>query len=96
MAAASHVSATIYGQIQGNIPFQNAAGNAAFSKVSPYPNPPLMSLPVNAIFTPLHNGVLVGTNYVYSVITMPATGNNTYGLQFVTDVSTATLATNAG
>ncbi len=94
---ATHVSATIYGDIEGNPPFQDAAGHSSFSRVKPYPSPLSQSFPTaNVDFWALPNGYrMPAGQYVYSVIRELPTGLNVHGNQYVTDVSVATLATNA-
>lgn len=95
--AAAHVSARIYGEIEGSAPYQDASGLSAFSRVKPWPSPQVISFPTgNTTFTPLHNGVLVSNSYVYSVIEVAPSGLNVHGSKFVTDTVAATLATNAG
>lgn len=98
MAAAAHITTRIYGEIEGDTPYQNAAGLAAFSRVRPYPSSQLVSFAVNNTeYWPLPNGFQMPNGvYVYSVIKETATGLNVHGKKYVTDTSAATLATNAG
>ena len=97
MAAAAHISARIYGEIEGNLPYQDATGLTAFSRIKPWPSPKVVSFPTNTTtYTTLNNGVLVSNSYVYSVIEEIPSGLNTHGKKYVTDTSAATLATNAG
>lgn len=98
MAAAAHVSARIYGEIDGQIPFQNASGQTAFSRVKDYPSPQIVSFATNnTSFWPLPNGYqMANGSYVYAVIEVQAAGLNHYSDKYVTDTSAATLATNAG
>lgn len=98
MAAAAHLSARIYGEINGNPPYQNKAGATAFSLVKAYPTAGVVSLPTDGTsFWPLPNGYQMPSGaYVYSVITVPPTGLNVHGMQYVSDQSAASLATLAG
>jgi len=97
MAAAAHFSARIYGEVEGNPPFENGSGQSAFSRVKPWPAATIASLPTDGtVFYTLPNGTTVGGAYVYSVIVLPATGLNKYGAKYVSDSSVATLATAAG
>ena len=97
MAAAAHFSTRVYGEVEGNPPFQNGDGNAAFSRVKDWPTSAIVSFPTDGTsFFPLTNGVVVGGSYVYSVIELPPTGLNVHSTKYVTDSSVATLATLAG
>jgi hypothetical protein len=101
MAAAAHVSVSLYGIVEGNAPFQDATGATAFSRLKEFPKPGVASLPTTGtVFHPLQNGypvtTLNGNFYVYSVIEVQPTGLNTHGVKYVSDMSVATLATNAG
>lgn len=99
MAAAAHVTARIYGYIEGTPPYtQN--GVTAFTRKVAYSPAPLMSLPTTGTtFVGLPNGVQFGStdgSYVYSVIQVAPSGLNVHGMQYVTDQSVSTLATSAG
>lgn len=99
MAAAAHFSAGIYGEVEGNPPFQDANGASSFSRTKPWPTPGIVSLPTTGTqFYPLPNGVQLTTGgfYVYSVIEIQPTGLNTHGTKYVSNASVATLATLAG
>lgn len=101
MAAAAHVSVSIYGIVEGNAPFQNDAGATAFSRVKEFPKPGVVSFPTTGTsFHPLQNGFPVnnldGQFYVYSVIEVLPSGLNTHGVKYVSDMDVATLATAAG
>lgn len=97
MAAAAHFSTRIYGEVEGQPPFQNASGAAAFSRTKDWPASGIVSLPTTGTtFFPLANGVQVGGAYVYSVIELAPTGLNVHGTKYVTDTSVASLATLAG
>lgn len=98
MAAAAHVSARIYGEIEGNPPFQDANGATAFSRVKPYPSAQVASLPTGVTnFWALPNGYQMPSgSYVYSVIEIVPSGLNIHSEKYVSDQSAATLATNAG
>ncbi len=97
MAAASHFSTQIYGMIEGSPPYTDGNGSTAFSRVIPFDYGGTWSLPTQGtIFVPLKNGVVIGGNYVYSVIQVAPSGLNVHGVQYVTPDSVATLATAAG
>lgn len=100
MAAAAHVTARIYGFVEGAPPFQNAAGQTEFARIVTFNPAPLMSLPTTGTnFVQLPNGYQAGAtngSYVYSVIQVDASGLNVHGKQYVTDQSVTTLATSAG
>jgi hypothetical protein len=98
MAAAAHISARIYGEVEGDAPYQNAAGLANFSRVKPYPSAQIVSFATgNTEYWTLPNGFQMPSGvYVYSVIRENATGLQTHGKKYVSDSSAATLATNAG
>lgn len=98
MAIAAHFITRIYGEIEGNPPFQNSAGATAFPRVKEWPASGIVSLPTDGTeFFPLPNGYNVGSgHYVYSVIHIHPSGLNVHGTKYVTDSSVATLATLAG
>lgn len=98
MAAAAHFSARIYGEVEGQVPFQNASGQTAFSRVKDHPTPGVVSLPTTGTtFWPLPNGYqMANGSYVYSVIEVQASGLNVHSNKFVSDQSAAALATLAG
>lgn len=97
MAAAAHFTTRIYGEVFGAEPFQDADGATAFSRVKDYPVAPLVSLPTEGTqFWALPNGYRVSNFYVYSVIEVAPTGLNVHSTKYVTDTSTAALATLAG
>lgn len=101
MAAAAHFSASLYAIAEGNVPFQDASGNTAFSRVKEFPRSGVASLPtVGTEFYPLRNGFpvtnLSGTFYMYSVIEVQPTGLNVHGVKYLCNDSVATLATSAG
>lgn len=94
---AVHFSTMVYGEIEGNPPFQNGDGQSAFSRVKPWPTPSIVSFPTEgSTFFPLTNGFTVGNAYVYSVIEVPPTGLNVHSTKYVTKDSVTTLATLAG
>lgn len=99
MSIAAHFSAAIYGEVEGQPPFQNSAGATAFSRAKDWPTPGVVSLPTTGtIFYPLTNGVLIGSSgiYVYSVIEVQPTGLNIHGTKYVSNATVASLATLAG
>lgn len=96
---AVHFNARIYGEVQGNPPFQNASGQTAFSLEKPFVTgyAPLVNFPtVGTTVWPLLNGVQVAGMYVYSVIEVEPSGLNTHGKKYVSDSSAATIATAIG
>ena len=96
MAITGHVTTRVYGKVFGTAPFQNAAGQSAFSDVDVYPAPPLAAVTLQgANIWPLPNGILVGNSYVYSVIEIPPTGLNQQGVKLATSDSATTLIANA-
>jgi len=101
MAAAAHVSINVYGIAFGEPPFQNKAGNTAFSQDKIFPRSGVVSIPTDQVlYHPLYNGYqvknLTGTFYVYSVIEVLPTGLNVHPTKYLSDQSVATLATSAG
>ena len=97
MAISAGFTATVYGTIQGSPPYANADGATAFSLITPFSYTPAVNIPSTGVqIFPLPNGVLVGGSYVYSVISMPPSGLNVHGIQYVSDSSAATLATARG
>lgn len=96
MAAAAHVSARIYGTIQGAPPFGNTS-DVGPSVVNAWPQSVIMSFPTTGtIFHPVTSGFKVGNQYVYGIIEVQPTGLNVHGIKYASDTSAATLATNAG
>lgn len=98
MAAAAHFSARVYGEIEGQVPFQNASGLAAFSRVKDFPSAQVNSFPTTGtVVWALPNGYqMPNGSYVYSVIEVQPTGLNAHGDKYVSDQSAAALATLAG
>ncbi len=98
MAAAAHFSTLVYGIIEGQVPYQDATGATAFSRVKDFPSPQALSFPTTGtVFTTLPNGFRMQNGaYVYSVIEVQATGLNVHGDKYVAKDSVATLATLAG
>lgn len=89
---AQHVSARIYGEIQGAPPFDNIARVISYNtqSVASFPVPP-------ATYYPLPSGLQMSNgSYVYSVIISPATGLQVHDKMFITDQTAAQLATSAG
>lgn len=98
MAITQHVTTRIYGQVFGTPPFQNAAGQAAFSNTKPFTVAPNASIALTgAHIWSLSNGVQMGPNnfYVYSVIELPPAGLNQPSVKLASDQSVTTLTTNA-
>jgi hypothetical protein len=97
MAAAAHVAAGIYGTIQGQPPY--VGSNEQFSRQIDWGTPVQMSFPTTGtVFHQVTPGARVGnsSNYIYSVIEVQPTGLNVHGAKYVSNMSVATLATNAG
>lgn len=96
MAAASHVTAGIYGTVAGQPPYTAAQPFANFNQ---WATPAIMSFPTTGtVFHPVPNGFQVGSNYIYSVIEVLPTGDTSQATstKYASNVSVATLATNAG
>lgn len=96
MALSNHLLTRVYGLVTGQPPFENAAGQTAFSSVKAYPNAPLTYIPGNSTaIWPLPNGYLVGNTYVYSVLELAPTGLNVNGVKLVTDQTATNVASSA-
>lgn len=94
MAAAAHLTAWVYGMIQGGPPYR---GSDPFSRQITFPAATQMSFPTEGtVFFPLSQGVRFGSNYVYSIIEVNPTGLNQPGDKYGVGESVATLATLAG
>ncbi len=98
MAAAAHVTAGIYGTIAGQPPYTGANPFANFNQ---FATPVQMSFPTGStIFHQVTPGQQVGnsSNYIYAVIEVTQDGFVTQPrtMKYATNVSVATLATNAG
>ncbi|HRP30464.1 MAG TPA: hypothetical protein PKV73_01165 [Agriterribacter sp.] len=98
MAAASHVTAGIYGTVAGAPPYTGANPFANFNQ---WDTPVQMSFPgAGTIFHQVSPGQRVGntSNYIYSVIEVQATGSSPQpqSLKYASNVLFATLATNIG
>lgn len=101
MAAAAHVTAGIYGTIAGAPPYVGTNSEDAFDSFYQWDTPVQMSFPTTGtVFHQVTPGQRVGTssNYIYSIIEVQATGASPQpqSLKYATNVSLATLATNAG
>lgn len=97
MAISAGFTARVYGMIQGSPPYTDQNGATSFDRTIPFNYAPSMNLPSDGVqISPLANGTLVGNTYVYSVISLPPSGLNVHGVQYVSDSSAATLATNRG
>lgn len=94
MAAAAHVTAFVYGTIQGNPPY---IGSNPFSNQFTWSRGVQMSFPTTGTtFSPTTQGIRFGSNYVYSIIEVAPSGLNQQSTKFAAGESVATLATNAG
>ncbi|MBP9720569.1 MAG: hypothetical protein KBD02_04840 [Bacteroides sp.] len=94
MAAAAHVTANVYGMVQGAPPY---VGAEPFARQINFPTPAVMSFPTaGTVFTPTSQGIRFGNNYVYSIIEVAPTGLNVHGAKYAAGESVATLATAAG
>lgn len=91
---AQHVSARIYGEIQGVPPFDANT----ISRVISYNTQSVGSFPVPpTTFYPLSTGIqMANGSYVYSAIVSPASGLQVHDKVLVTDQTVAQLATSAG
>ncbi len=101
MAAAAHVTAGVYGTIAGTAPYVGTNSNDAFDSFKVWPTPVQMSFPTTGtIFHQVTPGQKVGntSNYIYSIIEVQATGASPQpqSYKYATNLSVATLATNAG
>lgn len=97
MAAAAHLTANIYGMIQGQPPF--GTGLSSPDRNIFWTTPVTMSFPTTGtVFHPVSPGIQVGatSNYIYSVIEVQPTGLNVHGGKYASNQSVATLATLAG
>lgn len=97
MAAAAHVTAGIYGTVAGKPPYISGS----FANFTQWETPIQMSLPTTGtLFHEVSPGVRVGntSNYIYSVIEVQSTGASPQpqSMKYATNMSVATLATNAG
>src|SRR5687768_1843123 len=99
MAAAAHVTAGIYGKVLGAPPYIGTNDADAFATFNKWDTPLSMSFPTTGtVFHQVTPGQQVGnsSNYIYSVIEVVAGGNNVSGEKYASNMSVATLATNAG
>ena len=97
MAAAAHVTAGIYGTVQGQPPFGTGLGSPDRNIF--WDTPVQMSFPTTGtVFHPVTPGIQVGatSKHIYSVIEVQATGLNVHGVKYASNMSVSTLATNAG
>jgi hypothetical protein len=93
---AQQFRAFIYGEIEGQPPFQNSAGASSFTRDKPWPAGQLVSFPSQGVrMFPLPNGILVGNNYVYSVLEVPNPELTHYTTKYAAGESVATLVTAA-
>ena len=101
MAAAAHVTAGIYGYVQGAPPYIGTNDENAIARLIVWDSPLQMSFPTTGtVFHPVTPGQQVGntSNYIYSVIELQPTGLTTQpqSLKYASNESVSTLATNAG
>jgi len=99
MAAASHVTTGIYGQVYGKPPYQGSNSSNAFTNFVAWDSSTQMSFPTaGTIFHPVSPGQRVGnsSNYIYSVIEVQQTGLTVESTKYASHQSVSTLATNAG
>jgi hypothetical protein len=99
MAAAAHVTAGIYGTIAGAPPYVGTDSGNAFNNFYQWKTPVQMSFPTTGtLFHEVTPGQRVGSNYIYSIIEVQATGASPQpqSQKYASNVSVATLATNAG
>lgn len=97
MAISAGFNANVYGMIQGSPPYTDQNGQTAFDRIIPFNVPGTVNLPSDGVqIFPLPNGTLVSGQYVYSVISLPPSGLNVHGVQYVSNQSVATLATARG
>ena len=99
MAAASHVTAGVYGTIAGQPPYTNNPPTIA--NFNQWDNAAQMSFPTTGtVFHEVNPGYRVGqtSNYIYSIIEVLPTGLATpaQDAKYATNVLIATLITNAG
>lgn len=97
---AAHFQAGIYGEVEGNSPFQDASGNTAFSRDKVYPRSGVKSFSTaQTVIHPLNNGFQVtnlsGSFYMYSIVEVLPSGLNTHSDKFLSNDSAATLAADA-
>lgn len=101
MAAAAHVTAGVYGMVQGAPPYIGTTDSDAFSRLAEWDSPVQMSFPTaGTIFHPVSPGQRVGnsSNYIYSVIEVQATGSSPQpqSWKYASNKSVSTLASDAG
>lgn len=101
MAAAAHVTANVYGMVQGQAPYIGSTSSDAFARQIDFDSPRVMSFPTTGtIFHPVTPGQRVGlsSNYIYSVIEITDNGQigQPMNIKYGAGESVTTLATNAG
>ena len=99
MSAAAHVTAGIYGYVQGGPPYGGGTTPGSPARFIPWTTPVQMSFPTTGtVFHPVTPGIQVGntSNYIYSVIEVQQTGLNVQSTKYASNMSVSTLATNAG
>lgn len=94
MAAAAHISARIYGEVQGQPPY---IGATPFSRQVNYSASGIANIPTTGtIFHPLSQGIQFGSSYCYSIIEVLPNALQQYSRKLATDQTVAQLATLAG
>jgi len=96
---AAHVTAGIYGTMEGSPPFGTGLGSPTRNLF--WDTAVQMSFPTDGtVFHPVLPGVRVGntSNYIYSIIEVLPTGLTTpgHGTKYASNASVATLASGAG
>lgn len=93
---AEQLQAGIYGTFQGSPPFGTGLGDPARTLF--WDTPIQMGFPTHSVVIHQVNpGVRVAqtSNYIYSVIEVPASGLNVHSTKYVSNTTAATLVTNS-
>lgn len=94
MAISAQFQTWIYGMVEGGPPYR---GSDPFARQITFPSQVRMNFPsAGVVVHPTSQGVRFGSNYVYSVIEIPASGLNQPSQKYASGDSQATIATNAG
>jgi hypothetical protein len=92
----ARVAANVYGMAEGSPPF--GTGLPSPTRLINWDTPVSMNFPTaTTLFHPVSPGIQVGStsNYIYSIIEVPATGLNVHSQKYTSNQSPATLATNS-